>query len=59
MAGVEDFGGLGLCVHAVADTRCGTGVEQADILGVKVFGKEEFVDQTVEEAFVFGAEFGF
>ena len=44
VAGMEDFGCLGLCVHAVADARSGTGIEQADVLGVQVFGEEEFID---------------
>ncbi len=53
VAGVEDFGGFGLGIHAVADAGCGAGIEQADVFGVQVLGEEEFVDQAVEEAFIF------
>jgi len=53
VAGVKNFSGHGLGVHAVADARYGTGVEQADVFGVQVFGEEEFIDQAVEEALVF------
>lgn len=38
----------------VGDACLGTGVKKVDALGVQVFGEEQFVNQTVKEAFVFG-----
>ena len=54
MSGVEDFGGNCLRVHALANACCGAGIEQVDGFGVQVCGEEKFVNQAVEEAFVFG-----
>lgn len=41
VAGLKDFCGHGFCIHARADTGGGAGVEQADALGVQVFGEED------------------